>query len=102
MMRALFFGSFLKIMEPNKTQHNSQTALFAIAIVLALGVGFYMGYQTGYVNGSASMHDEMHGTTGTMEDHMHAMMHGDAVEAGTHAEATPSTGDAMKMMDMAH
>ncbi len=84
-------------MEPNKTQHNSQTALFAIAIILALGVGFYMGYQTGFVNGSASMHDEMHGAAGTMEDHMHDMMHGD--------EAAPAQGgttvnDAMKMMDM--
>jgi hypothetical protein len=81
-------------MEPNKSQHNSQTALFAIAIILALGVGFYMGYQTGFVNGGANMHSSM--DTG-MGDHMHSMMHGDET---THTAATPSTGDAMKMMDM--
>jgi len=84
-------------MEPNKNQHNSQTALFAIAIILALGVGFYMGYQTGFVNGGASMHDKMHGTTATMEDHMHAMMHG---EEATPAQGGTTVNDAMKMMDM--
>lgn len=83
-------------MEPNKSQHNSQTALFAIAIILALGVGFYMGYQTGFVNGGASMHSTMDASAG-MGEHMHTMMHGD--EAAP-AQAGTSVNDAMKMMDM--
>jgi hypothetical protein len=73
-------------MEPNKTQHNTQTALFAIAIVVALGVGFYMGYQTGFVNGGADMHSMMHSETETAPH-----VHGEA-GAGT-------TAGAMQMMD---
>jgi hypothetical protein len=83
-------------MEPNKNQHNSQTALFAIAIILALGVGFYMGYQTGYVNGGASMHEMMDSNSG-MGDHMHTMMHGD--EAPAKAETGGTVKDAMMQMD---
>ena len=91
-------------MEPNKNQHNSQTALFAIAIILALGVGFYMGYQTGFVNGSSSMYGAMDSAVRT-EDHMHTMMHGDTTEAGVHEHGAISSGgtsvaDAMKMIDM--
>jgi len=83
-------------MEPNnKMQHNSQTALFAIAIVLSLGVGFYMGYQTGFDSGGQEMHEHMHAEMDEMMPHTHT----DAT-AATHAEATPTTGDAMKMMDM--
>ncbi len=86
-------------MEPNKIGHNSQTALFAIAIILALGVGFYMGYQTGYVNGGAAMHEMMDAESG-IGDHVHAMMH-DHTGTADSAAGTVSTSDAMHMMDHA-
>jgi uncharacterized protein HemX len=87
-------------MEPNRTQHNTQTALFAIAIVLALGVGFYMGYQTGYVNGGEAMHSVMHGSESATEEHLHTMMH-DHTGTVDGATGAVSTSDAMHMMDHA-
>lgn len=74
----------------------NQTVFLVIAVLLALGVGFYMGHATGSLSANT-----MGG--GMMDQSMHEHMHPSAGAEGTDAHmhddtATVPVSEAMKMM----
>lgn len=84
----------------------SQTVLLLIAVILALGVGFAIGYATGVVEGESRHMDMTSMMEGGMHEHMHSEIdaaaggHDHAAPADTGAAGTsePSVSGAMKMM----
>ena len=80
----------------------NQTVFLVIAVLLALGVGFYMGHATGSL--SANNMSNMSGgmmMDQTMHEHMHPSAGGEGAGADVHMHddaATVPVSEAMKMM----